>query len=161
MHVYLAGIPGTTGGGAGRRVGKGIKGVLSRELPHVIFSLASPASGRENHLLEASQCTRSGEGRWAVCCLSVTWLLQLKIKEPQRGPPPAPRSLSSSPPHQSSSEPAILSLLQALPLFRHRLWCPVSLGSAGRWGWVSPSSRWGGGGWRRPFHLCLRASRRQ
>ena len=38
----------------GSESGKGIKGVLSRELLRVIYSLALLASSKENHLLEAS-----------------------------------------------------------------------------------------------------------
>lgn len=54
----------------GGEAGKDVKGVLSSRLPHVIFSLSPLASGKANHLLEASEYARDGEGRWTVCCVS-------------------------------------------------------------------------------------------
>lgn len=47
MRIYLAEEQGSESE-------KGIKGVLSSELPHVIYPLTPLASGKENHLLEAS-----------------------------------------------------------------------------------------------------------
>lgn len=53
MRIYLAEEQGSESG-------NGIKGVLSSELPHVIYPLTPLASDKEKHLLEASQCARKG-----------------------------------------------------------------------------------------------------